>query len=148
MSLTQLIKKHGAKEKEKQQVRKDLRPSIFKDLPSCYTHNNHLIRSGLSTSSRFKSEAPRLEEQNEVFFNADKVKSFKDLIEKLPEELHRQRYILHRTENGADSICLSDHRPFTILSAVFINMDMEVTVYYNEELCPHLLINTSRLPVK
>ena len=68
--------------------------------------------------------------------NADKVESFKDLIEKLPEELHRQRYILHRTENGADLICLSDYRPYTILSAVFINMDMEVTVYNNEQIVP------------
>ena len=65
-----------------------------------------------------------------------KVESFKDLIEKLPEELHRQRYILHRTENGADLICLSDHRPYRILSAVFINMDMEVTVYNNERIVP------------
>ena len=65
-----------------------------------------------------------------------KVESFKGLIEKLPEELHRQRYILHRTENGADLMCLSDHRPYRILSAVFINMDMEVTVYNNEQIVP------------
>ena len=77
-----------------------------------------------------------------------KVESVKDLIEKLQEELHRQRCILHRTENGADLICLSDHRPYTILSAVFINMDMEVTVYNDERSCPHLLITTSCLPVK
>ena len=64
-----------------------------------------------------------------------KVESFKDLIEKL-QELHRQRYILHRTENGADLIYLSDHRPYTILSAVFINMDMEVTVYNDERIVP------------
>ena len=70
------------------------------------------------------------------FLNADKVESFKDLIEKLPEELHRRRYVLHRTENGADLICLSDHRPYTILSAVFINMDMEVTVYDNKQIVP------------
>ena len=118
-------------------LRKDACPSIFKDLPSYYTQNNHLVRSGLSRSScRFKNEAARLEEQNEVFLNADKVESFKDLIEKLPEELHRQRYILHRTENRADLICLSDHRPYTILSIVFINMDMEVTVYNNEQIVP------------
>ena len=65
-----------------------------------------------------------------------RVESFKELIEKLPEELRRQRYILHRTENGADLICLSDHRPYSILSAVFINMDMEVTVYNNEQVVP------------
>ena len=65
-----------------------------------------------------------------------KVESFKDLIEKLQEKLHRQRYIHHRTENGADLICLSDHRPYTILSAVFINMDMEVTVYNDERIVP------------
>ena len=118
-------------------IRKDACPSIFRDLPSCYTRNNHLVRSGLSTSSfRFENEAARLEEQNDVFLNADKVESFKDLIEKLPEELHRQRYILHRTENGADLICLSDHRPYRILSAVFINMDMDVTVYNNKRIVP------------
>ena len=75
-----------------------------------------------------------------VNFNkkATKVESFKDLIEKLPEELYRQRYIyiLHRTENGADLICLSDHRPYKILSAVFINIDMEVTVCNNERIVP------------
>ena len=117
-------------------LRKDACPSIFKDLLSCYTYNNYLVRSGLSTSSRFENEAARLKEQSEVFLNADKVESFKDLIEKLPEELHRQRYILHRTKNGADLFFLSDHRPYTILSAVFINMVMEVTVYNNEQIVP------------
>ena len=126
-----------AKKKKRKRLRKDACPSIFKDLPFYYTQNNHLVRSELSTSSsRFKNEAARLEEQNEVFLNADKVESFKDLIEKLPEELHRQKYILHLTENGADLICLSDHRPYTILSAVFINIDMEVTVYNNEQIVP------------
>ena len=70
------------------------------------------------------------------FFRMRKVESFKDLIEKLQEELHRQRCIFHRTENGADLICLSDHRPYTILSGVFINMDMEVTVYNDERIVP------------
>ena len=66
----------------RKRLKKDACPSIFKDLPSYYTHNNHLVRSGLSTSSsRFKNEAAQLEEQNEVFLNADKVESFKDLIE-------------------------------------------------------------------
>ena len=121
----------------RKRLRKDTCPSIFKDSPSYYTHNNHLVRSGLSTSfSRFENEAAQLEEQNKVFLNADKVESFKDFIEKLPEELHRQKYILHPTENGADLICLFDHRPYTILSAFFINMDMEVTVYNNERIVP------------
>ena len=44
--------------------------------------------------------------------------------------------MLHRTKNGADLICLSDYRPYLILSAVFINMDMKVTVYNNEEIVP------------
>ena len=93
------------------------------------------ISSGLSTSSfRFENEAARLEEQNKVYLNADKVESFQDLIEKLPEELYRQRYILHRIENGANLICLSNYRPYTMLSAVFTNMDMEVTVYNNKQI--------------
>ena len=66
----------------RKRLRKDECPSIFKDLPSYYTQNNHLVRSGLSiSSSRFKNEAAQLEEQNKVFLNADKVESFKDLIE-------------------------------------------------------------------
>ena len=49
----------------------------------------HLVRSGLSTSSsRFENGAAQFEEQNKVFLIADKVESFKDIIEKLPE-LHR-----------------------------------------------------------
>ena len=140
-SLTQLIKRIAKKKKRnsnfnKKATKKRCMPFDFQSLPSYYTHNNYLVRSELSTSSsRFENEAARPEEQNEVFLNADKVKSFKDLIEKLPKEVHRQRYILHRTENGADLICLSDHRPYTILSAVFINMDMEVTVYNCHKLC-------------
>ena len=52
----------------RKRLRKDACPSIFKDLPPYYTENNYLVRSGLSTSSsRFKNEAARLEEQNEVF---------------------------------------------------------------------------------
>ena len=76
------------------------------------TNGQHLLDMENSFTSRnlqilyyqmfIKNEVARLEEQNEVFLNADKVESFKDLIEKLPEEFHRQRYILHRTENGAD----------------------------------------------
>ena len=55
----------------RKRLRKNTCPSIFKDSPSYYTHNNHLVRSGLSTSSsRFENEAARLEEQNEVFLNA------------------------------------------------------------------------------
>ena len=77
-----------------------------------------------------------LRNKMKFFLNADKVKSFKDLIEKLSEELHRQRYVLHRIKNGTDLICLSDYRPFKILSAVFINMDTEVTVYNNEQIVP------------
>ena len=52
----------------RKRLRKDACPSIFKDLPSYYTQNNYLVRSELSrSSSRFKNEAARLEEQNEVF---------------------------------------------------------------------------------
>ena len=45
--------------------RKDACPFIFKDLLSYYTHNIHLVYSGLlRTSFRFENEAARLEEQN------------------------------------------------------------------------------------
>ena len=114
-------------------------------MPSYY----HLVCSGISTSfSRFENEAAKLEKQNEVFLNADKVESLKDLIEKLPEELHRQRYILHRTENGADLIFLSDQRPYRILSAVFIDVGMEVTVYNNEQIVPSSSYNHIMLTSK
>ena len=67
-----------AKKKKRKRLRKDACPSIFKDLPSYYTQNNHLVRSELSTSSsRFKNEAARLEEQNEIFLNAIKLKALR-----------------------------------------------------------------------
>ena len=36
---------------KKRRRRKDACPLIFEDLPSCYTHNNHLVHSGISTTS-------------------------------------------------------------------------------------------------
>ena len=52
----------------RRQRRKDACPLIFKNLPSCYTHNDHLVRSGLSTTSfRFENKAARIEEQNKIF---------------------------------------------------------------------------------
>ena len=67
----------------RKRLRKDAFRSIFKDLPSYYTQNNHLVRSGLLTSSsRHENEAAQLEEENEVFLNADKVEIFQDLIKK------------------------------------------------------------------
>ena len=46
----------------------DACPLIFKDFPSCYTHDNHTFPSGLSTTSFcFENEAARLEKQNKVF---------------------------------------------------------------------------------
>ena len=121
----------------RKRLKKDACPSIFKGMPSSFTRNCALIRlEPSSPSSRFENKAPRLLDQNEIFFNADKVENFSDLIEKLPEELQRQKYILHQTDLGADLIYLSDQQPSSILATVFINIDLKVTVYQNRQIVP------------
>ena len=86
----------------RRRLKDDAVPSVFNGLPSYYIPKSELRRSGLSaSSSRHENQASRLEERCETFLDYDKVENFEELIEKLPEELHRQKYLLHKRESEA-----------------------------------------------
>ena len=80
----------------------DAYPTIFTNLPSYFSYESELRRSGLSSStSRHENEAARLEDCCESFLNADKLESFNNLMARIAEELPHQKYLLQQTNSGA-----------------------------------------------
>ena len=121
----------------RRRLKDDAVPSILNGLPSYYTPKSELRRSGLSaSSSRHENQASRLAERCETFLNYDKVENFEELIEKLPEELHRQKYLLHNRDSGAFLIHLSEETTPSPLATIFINANLEIEIYQNQAFLP------------
>ena len=92
----------------KRRLKDNAYPSIFNNLPAYYIYKSIPARSGRhlnepqvnkcrpSCSSRHENAAARLEEQCDTFLNADKIKDFNDLLEKMSKEIHQQKYLLHQ----------------------------------------------------
>ena len=104
-------------------------------------------RSGVaSSSSRHENAAARLEEQCNTFLNADKIENFNDLLEKISKEIHHQGYLLHETDVGVNLFYLSPQQPPSINTSIFINTDVEVTIYQKQQVMPpssyqHIIFN-------
>ena len=117
----------------RRRLKEDAYPSIFKDLPVYCAIKSTPARSGVATSSsRYKNAAARLEEQCDSFLNADKIENFNDFLKKISEELERQEYLLHRTAMGVNLFHMSSQQPLSIIASIFINTDLEVTIYQNQ----------------
>jgi len=121
----------------RRRLKNDAVPSVFNNLPSYYTYKSVPRRSGQSSSSsRHENAAARLDERSESFMKADKIENFDDLIAKSSEELKRQSYLLHRTDQGAYFIHLTKENPPYILATIFIDSDLEVAVYQEKRTIP------------
>ena len=118
----------------RRRLKEDAYPSIFKDLPVYCAIKSTPARSGVATSSsRHKNAAARLEEQCDSFLSADKIENFNDFLKKISEELERQEYLLHRTAMGVNLFHMSSQQPLSIIASIFINTDLEVTIYQNQQ---------------
>ena len=116
-------------------------------MPAYYTYKSTPARSGVaSSSSRHENAAARLEEQCNTFLNADKIENFNDLLQKISKEIHHQGYLLHETDVGVNLFYLSPQQPLSINASIFINTDLEVTIYQKQQMMPpssyqHIIFN-------
>ena len=64
------------------------------------------------------------------------MENFNDLFEKIFEEIHHQEYLLHQTNVGVNFFCLSPQQILFINASIFINADLEVTIYQKQQEMP------------
>ena len=59
-----------------------------------------------------------LEELCDTFLNADKIKNFNDLLEKISEKIHHQGYLLHQNDVEIDLFYLSPQQSLFIKALI------------------------------
>ena len=113
---------------------------FLNSLLSYCTRELRRSNSCLSASSlRHENQASKLEKCCQTFLNSDKVENFEDLIEKLPEELYCQKYLLHERDSGDFLIHLFEETPPSLLATIFINTNLDIAIYHDQALCYRLL---------
>ena len=121
----------------KQRLKSDAIPSIFKNLPSYYASKDPPSRSGKAAStSRYKNEAARLEENCVKFLDADKVTNYDEFTKKIVNEVAQQGYLIHHTKDGLSLIYVTEQQPPSMLASVFVSEGLEVIVYYKQKRVP------------
>jgi len=120
----------------KRRLKNDAYPSVFRNMPTYYSYKAAPRRSGLASSSSRRENAAIKLEKCDSFLKEDQIESFDDLVSKLSKEHETHGYMLHQTEMGINLLHLTKQQPLSILASIFINIDLEVIIYQNQQAMP------------